>query len=189
MKKYIDFDFVAFQRELLKKSPFNLIVNPDFPNYRLFEENGLYNYERDGKPSAQKCRDINTAIEKMKASFIGDVERDNNSLGAQKADLIEDSLIKKYPEYGFYCPYDIENGVEIQITKYEEIDEDGEAFILNPSIWVTQNGPVAIKYLTNFMPFDMAIDIIKILTEICQSRISMTYKGKKLLCYENGVSV
>ena len=120
------------------------------------------------------------------------MELDGNTLGSQKADLIDDLLTKKYPDYGFYCPYDISSGmgVEIQITKYiEEIDEDGETFTWNPSIWITQNGPVAFRYLTNFMPFDMAMDIVQTLTRVCQSKISLTYKGKELYCYENGVAV
>lgn len=197
MKKYIDFNFVDFQKELLSKSPLNLIVNPNFPTFRLFEVEDerygkIYSYERNGNASPSICRNLEMAIKELKKSFISEMELDNNSLGAQKADLIEDLLIKKYPDYGFYCPYDISNGmgVEVQIIKYiEEIDEDGETFTWNPSIWITQNEPVAFRYLTNFMPFDMAMDIVQTITRVCQSKISLTYKGKELYCYENGVAV
>lgn len=187
MKKYVDFDFVKFQKELLAQSPLNLIVNPQFPKFKLFEDGDRYGFNVSNPNYERFARNLPTAIEEMKAEYIRRMELDCNTLGSQKAELIEDILIKKYPDYGFYCPYDISGnmGVEIQITKYYEEEE----FTWTPSVWITQNGPVAIKYLTDFMPFDMAIDIIKILTEICQSRISMTYKGKELLCYENGVAV
>lgn len=197
MKKYIDFDFVKFQKELLEKSPLNLIVNPNFPKYRLFEIDDdryekLYGCDINDSNFEGTARTLDRAIQDMKRDFIYELERDNNSLGAQKASLVEDILSEKYTDtdYQFYCPYDIELGVEVQITKYiEEIDEDGEVFTWNPSIWITQNEPVAFRYLTNFMPFDMAMDIVQTITRVCQSKISLTYKGKELYCYENGVAV
>lgn len=58
-----------------------------------------------------------------------------------------------------------------------------------PEIWICSNSSTAFRYLTNFMPFDMAMDIVQTMSRVCHSKMSLTYKGKELYRYENGVAV
>ena len=194
MKKYIDFDFRNFQKELLSKSPLNLIVNPKFPKFELFEtdnkKNGkVYGFDVNNSNHEGIARTLDRAIEEMKQAYIREIEIDNNSLGAQKADLIEDIFAKKYiySDYQFNCFYDIELGVKLQIVRFIE-NEYGTAWN-STDLWITQNESIEFRCLTDFMPCQMAIDIVQIITRVCQSKISLTYKGKELYCYENGEAI
>ena len=189
MKKYIDFDFIEFQKELLSKSPLNLIVNPHFPKFELFEADDerygkVYGFDVNNSDHEGIALTLDRAIEEMKKEYVNTLRSDNNSLLSQKAKMLEEIFTKRYPDYWFYGTNDIELGVEINIRKMNTDEYD---FI--PEIWIFSNSSTAFRYLTNFMPFDMAMDIVQTMSRVCHSKMSLTYKGKELYCYENGVAV